>query len=47
MLDEEKPAEELDGNSQKQHQNIVGKFLYYGRAIDPTMLIELKSLGVV
>ena len=28
-------------------QKIVGKFLYYARAIDPTMLMALNSLAAV
>ena len=44
MLSEKTPAEELDENNQKILQKIVGKFLYYARAIDPTMLMELNSL---
>ena len=47
MLPEKSPAEELDENNQKRIQKIVGKLLYYARAIDPTMLIELNSLEAV
>ena len=45
--EQEKPAEELDENNQKQLHNIVGNYLYYVRSIDPTMLIELNSLAVL
>ena len=37
MLSEKEPAEKLDGNNQKRLQKIVGKFLYYAIAIDPTI----------
>ena len=47
MLPEKAPAEELDENNQKRIQKIVGKFLYYARAIDPTMLVALNSLESV
>ena len=47
MLSEKLPAEELDENDQKILQNILGKFLYYAWAIDPTMLITLNSLVAV
>ena len=47
MLSEKAPAEELDENNQKRLQKIVGKFLYYARAIDPTMLMALNSLAAV
>ena len=46
MLPEEKPDEELYKNNQKSLQNIVRKFLYYARAIEPTMLMALNSLAV-
>ena len=47
MISEKKRAEKLDKNNQKRLQNIVGKFLYYDRAIDPKMLIVLNSLAAV
>ena len=47
MLNKKKTAEELDENNQKRHQHILVKFLYCARAIDPTMLMALKSLSVV
>ena len=37
----------MDEHNQKRLQKIVGKFLYYARAIDPTMLMALKSLAAV
>ena len=37
----------MDENNQKRLQKFVGKFLYYTRAIDPEILMELKSLAVV
>ena len=37
-------ARELDESNQKRLQKIVGKFLYYARAIDPTMFVALNSL---
>ena len=45
-VEQEKSAEELDENNQKGLQNIVGEFLYYDGAIDPTMSILLNSLIV-
>ena len=42
ILSEKEPDEESDENNQKQLQKIVGKFLYYSRAIDTTMLMALK-----
>ena len=47
MLPEKAPAGELDENNQKRLQKIVGKFLYCDRAMDPTMLVALKSLVMV
>ena len=47
MLSEKAPAEELDENNQKRLQKIVGNFLYYDRATDPTMLMTLNSLSAV
>ena len=47
MISEKAPAEELDENIQKRLQKIVGKLLYYARAIYPTMLIALNSLEAV
>ena len=47
MLSEKAPAEELDEYNQKRLQKIVGKFLYYARGIDPTILMALKFLAVV
>ena len=47
MLSEKSPAGELDENNQKRLQKIVGKFLYYARAIDPTILMALNSLSAV
>ena len=47
MLSEKQPAEELDENNQKGLNKIVGKFLYYARTIDPTMLMVMNSLVVV
>ena len=44
MLSDKAPAEELDENSHKRLQKIVGKFLYYARSIGPTMLMALNSL---
>ena len=37
----------MDGNNQKSLHKIVGKFLYYARSIDPTMLMALNSLAAV
>ena len=47
MLSEKAPAEELDENNQKILQKVVQKFIYYARAIDPTMLMVLNSLAKV
>ena len=43
-LAEKASARELDESNQKRLQKIVGKFLYYARAIDPTMFVALNSL---
>ena len=37
----------MDDNNNKILQKTVEKFLYYAGAIDPTMLMVLKSLAVV
>ena len=37
----------MDKDNQKLLQKIVGKSLYYARAIEPTMLMALKSLEEV
>ena len=37
----------MDGTNQKRHWKIVGKFLYYDRAMDPTILMSLNSLATV
>ena len=37
----------MDENNQKRFQKIVGKFLFYARAIDPTMLMTIRSLVTV
>ena len=37
----------MDEHNQKRPRKIVGKFLYYARAIDPTMLMDLNSLAAV
>ena len=47
MLPEKSPAEELDEYNQKILQKIVGKLIYYARAIDPKMLMALNSLAAV
>ena len=47
MIPEKEPAEELDQKNQKQPQKIVGKLLYYAKAIDPTILTALISLAEV
>ena len=47
MLSEKATDEELDKNNQKRLSNILGKFLYYARSIDPTMLMALNSLAEV
>ena len=47
MLSEKAPAEKLDEYNQKILQKIVGKFLYYARYIDPTILMALKSVALV
>ena len=47
MLSEKTPAEELDEDNQKILHKIVGKFLYYDIAIDPTMLMTLNSLAAL
>ena len=47
MISEKSPAEKLDDNNNKRLQKIVGNFLYYARAVDPTMLTELNSLSAV
>ena len=47
MLSEKAPYEEFDEHNQKRLHKIVVKFLYYARAIFPTMLLALNSLVVV
>ena len=47
MISEEEPAEELDENIQKQLHKIVGKLLYYARAMNPKILMALNSLVAV
>ena len=47
MIPEKAPVEELDEYNQKRLQKIVGKFLYYDKAIDPTMLMTINSLAAV
>ena len=47
MLSEKEPAEELDEHNHKRLQKIIGKFLYYDRSIDPTMLVALNSLAAL
>ena len=47
MLSEKTPAEKLDDNNQKRLQKIVGEYLYYARAVDPTMMMVLNSLTAV
>ena len=37
----------LDENNQKRLKNVFENFLYYTRAVDPTMLVALKSLAAV
>jgi hypothetical protein len=38
-------TEPLDDNTKKRIQQIVGTFLYYGRAVDNTTLVALSSLS--
>ena len=47
MLSVKEQAEELDEYNQKILQKVVGKFLYYTRDIDPTMLMALNSMVTV
>ena len=42
MLSEKAPSEKLDDNNNKIRQKIVGKFLYYARSVDPTMMMALN-----
>ena len=37
----------MDNNNNNILQKIVGKFLYYAGAIDPTMLLAINSLAEV
>ena len=37
----------MDENNQKRLEKIVGEFLYYARAIDPTMFMAKKTLASV
>ena len=37
----------MDDNNKKRLQNIVGKFLYYAKKVDPTMLVGMNSLEAV
>ena len=47
MLSKQLPAKEFTENDQKRLHKIVGNFLYYDRAIDPTMFMSIKSLVAV
>ena len=47
ILNEKHPASELYAMNQKRLQKIVVKFLCYARAIDSTMLMELKYPSAV
>ena len=47
MLSEKTLAKEFNEHNQKRLQKTVGKFLYYARVMDPTMLMALNSLAVV
>ena len=47
MISEKAPSEELDEHNHKILQKIVGKFVYYTRAIDSTILMALNSLAAV
>ena len=47
MLSEKATAEDLDEHNQKIPQKIIGKFLYYTRSMDLTMLNSLKYLAAV
>ena len=47
MLSEKASAEKLCDNNKKRLQKIIGKFLYYDRVVDPTMLMALKSLAAM
>ena len=47
MLSEKSRAKQLDCNNKRRLQKIAGKFIYYSRAVDPTMLMALNSLSVM
>ena len=47
ILLQKAPAEEFDEHNQKRLQKIVGKLLYYVRAINSTMLMALNYLEAV
>ena len=37
----------MDDNNQKRLKKIICIFIYYARAVDPTMMMELNSLAAV
>ena len=47
MLSEKVTTKKLDESDQKRLQKIFVKYLYYTKAIDPTMLMALKPLAAV
>ena len=47
MIPEKAPAKKMDDNNQKILQKIVGNFIYYTRAVDPTIIMALNSLAEV
>ena len=47
MLSEKAPSEKLDANNKKRLQKFVGNFLYYARAVNPTMLMSTNLLAAV
>jgi hypothetical protein len=39
------PSQLLDASSKRHIQQIVGSFLYYARAVDPTILMALSAIA--
>ena len=40
-----KKCDLLDGKGKRRTQSIVGTFLYYGRAVEPTVLTALNDIA--
>ena len=38
-------SKKLDKKGKKKVQSVVGTFLYYGRAVEPPILVALNDIG--